>query len=184
MIYIISGASRAGKTIIAKKISAKKNISYFSIDWLVMGFTNGIPEYGIHHMLFPHDIAKRSWSFLKAMIESILVSDMDYILEGEAILPELIIELLNQYPDKIRICFLGFTNVNLVEKVNDIKDFSRKEKDWLSDKSEAYILDHVQNMIVHSIQIKKSCAENNLTYMDTSKNFINTIDKAIAYLVR
>ena len=48
MLYLISGASRAGKTIIAKKSSTKKDLSYFSLDWLVMGFTKGIPAYGIH----------------------------------------------------------------------------------------------------------------------------------------
>ena len=103
MLYLISGTSRAEKTMIAEKIAAQKSISYFSLDWLVMGFTNGIPEYGIHDLLFPDDIAKRSWSFLKAMLESMLWSEVDYIIEGEAMLPELVIELLQKHPSNIKI---------------------------------------------------------------------------------
>lgn len=182
MLYLVSGASRAGKTIIAKKVSVQKGISYFSLDWLVMGFTNGIPEYGIHDMLFPDEIAERSWSFLKAMFESMIWSEINYIVEGEAILPELIIELLKKYPDKIKICFVGFTDVDLNEKVKDVKNFSCGENDWLSDKSDAYIMDHVKNMIVHSLKIKKSCKENSLKYVDTSKNFMDTIEHAVAYM--
>ena len=147
-----------------------------------MGFTNGLAEYGIHDLLFPDEIARRAWSFLKAMMESMLYSDVDYILEGEAILPELIIELLEKYPNQIKICFVGFTDVNIQEKVKDIKNYSTSQKDWLIDKSDEYITDHVQNMIAHSIMIKKSCAENKLTYFDTSKNFIRTIDEVIHYL--
>ena len=134
MIYLISGASRAGKTIIAKKLSVQKNISYFSLDWLVMGFTNGMPEIGIHDKLFPHEIAERSWSFLKAMLECMLWNDENYIIEGEAMLPELIIELLKKYPDQLKICFVGFTEVTIEEKVKEIKAYSSREKDWLSDK--------------------------------------------------
>jgi hypothetical protein len=182
MLFLVSGASRAGKTIIAKKTAAKKGISYFSIDWLVMGFTNGIPEYGIHDLLFPDEIAERSWSFLKAMFESMIWSDVNYIIEGEAILPELIIELLKKHPDKLKICFVGYTDVDLDEKVNDVKKFSCGETDWLNDKPDEYILDHVKNMVAHSIKIKKSCKEHTLKYFDTSKNFMNTIEQAVAYL--
>ena len=182
MLYIISGTSRAGKTIIAKKLSIKKGISYFSLDWLVMGFTNGIREYGIHDKLFPDEIAVRSWSFFKAMFESMLWTDVDYIIEGEAILPELIIELLKKHPDQIKICFVGYTDVQIDKKVSDIKDFKSGEKDWLSDKSDEYIIDHVKNMIGHSIKIKKSCQENSIIYFDTSRNFIRTIEDAIKYL--
>jgi len=184
MLYLISGASRAGKTIIAKKISTQTGISYFSLDWLIMGFTNGISEYGIHDMLFPDEIAERSWSFLKAMLESILWGEEDYIIEGEALLPELIIDLVKKYPDKIKICFVGYTNISLDQKVKEIKSFNIQKKDWLIDKSDEYILDHVKNMIAHSIKIKKSCAENNLAYFDTSKNFLDDIEAAIKYLLK
>ncbi len=183
MLYIVSGASRAGKTIIAKRISKQRGISYFSIDWLIMGFTNGIPEYGVHDMLMPDEIAKKSWSFLKAMLISMLQSKVDYIIEGEAILPELIIELTEKYPNKFKVCFLGFTDVDIDKKVNEIKNYSKEQKDWLSDKSDEYITDHVNNMISHSIKIGISCKAHNLTYFDTSKNFTKATQDAINYLL-
>lgn len=182
MLYLISGASRAGKTIIAKKLSTQKDLSYFSLDWLIMGFTNGIPAYGIHDKLFPDEIAKRAWSFLKAMFENMLWSEIDYIIEGEALLPELVVDLLTEHPDEIRICFVGYTDVNVSKKMEEIKQFNSNNKDWLSDKSDEYIIDHVKNMVVHSLQMKKSCNENGIVYIDTSVNFADAIDNAITYL--
>lgn len=182
MLYFISGASRSGKTIIAIKIAAQKGIPYLSLDWIVMGFTNGIPEYGVHDKLFPDEIAERLWRFLKAMFESMLSVETDCIIEGEAILPELIIELMNEYPSKLKICFLGFIDVDIDKKVQEIRDFSSEKNDWLEDKSDAYVIDHVKNMIAHSRKIKKSCEENNIRYFDTSKDFLNATEDAINYL--
>lgn len=182
MLYFISGASRSGKTIIAKKVSLQKGIPYLSLDWLMMGFTNGIPEYGVHDKLFPDEIAQRLWRFLKAMFESMIYVETDCIIEGEAILPELIIELVKEHPSKITICFLGYTDINIDKKVKEIRNFSNEKKDWLEDKSDAYIIDHVKNMMAHSRKIKKSCKENSIRYFDTSKNFIKTIEDAIKYL--
>ena len=183
MLYLISGASRAGKTLIARRISEQQSISYLSLDWLIMGFTNGIPEYGIDDMLFPDDIAKRFWSFLKAMLENMIYEDLNYIIEGEAMLPELISDVLKKYPDKLKICFLGFTDIDVNEKVKEVKEFSISKNDWLSDKSNEYITDHIQNMVAHSVQIKKSCKKNNIKFFDTSKNFPRAIEGAVNYFI-
>lgn len=183
MLYLISGTSRSGKTMIAKQISAQKGIPYLSIDWLMMGFTNGIPEYGIHDKLMPDEIAKRLWSFLKAMLESMIYDKTDCIIEGEAILPELVVELLEKYPNEVKVCFIGYTDVNVDEKVNEIKEFSFGKSDWLTGESDEYIIDHVENMISHSRIIKKSCVATDLQFFDTSKNFLKGVENARKYLM-
>ncbi len=183
MLYIIGGSSRSGKTQIAQKILTGRGITYLSLDWLVMGFTNGIPKLGIHDKLFPHEIAERSWSFLKAMLESMVYVETDCVVEGEALLPELIIELTEKYADKLRVCFVGYSNIPVEEKVKDIKKYSSGNNDWLIDKPDEYIIDHVNNMIIHSQRIRKSCEETNIRYFDTSENFTDVLDKAITYLL-
>lgn len=184
MIYIISGASRSGKTMIARKIAKKKGIPYLSLDWLVMGFTHGIPDYGLHHMLFPDEIAERLWPFLKPMCENIMSSEDHFIIEGEAIMPKLIVDFLKEHPNKIKICFLGFADISIDQKFKEIKAYYNSgNRDWLTDKSDTYIKDHINNMIHHSRKVKNSCEETHLKYFDTSRNFISTIDEAIEYLI-
>ena len=183
MLYFISGASRSGKTILAKEFATQKGIPYLSLDWIVMGFTNGIPEYGLHDLLMPAEIAERGWNFIKAMCESMLWLGEDCVIEGEALLPHLFIELRDKHPDQIKICFLGFTEVDPVQKAQDIKTYSTGKNDWMSDKEDDYILDHVKNMIGHSLQIKAACEAHEMAYFDTSKEFQLVLKKANQFLL-
>ncbi|WP_445385870.1 hypothetical protein ACT6NV_03420 [Robiginitalea sp. IMCC44478] len=183
MLYIISGASRSGKTLIAKKLLAKKGFTYLSLDWLVMGFTNGIPQYGIHDKLMPDEIAKRAWPFLKAMMESMIYVGTDCVIEGEALLPELMVELRDRYPDELKMCFLGYTEIAIAKKVRELKSYKPKGNDWLLEKPDHYITDHVQNMIGFSNQIKKSCREHSIPYIDTSLDFNKAVDDTVLYLL-
>lgn len=183
MLYLISGTSRSGKTIIAKKILERKKIPYMSLDWLVMGFTNGMPQNGIHDKLFPDEIAEKLWDFLKAMCKSMLWSEVDYVIEGEAILPELVSELLSQYPDRIKICFVGYADIGVDEKIAYVKKFSKGKNDWLCKESDDYIYSHTDNMITYSRMIKSACRKYDIRYIDTSKDFVGAIDEAVEYLV-
>ena len=182
MLYFISGASRSGKSIVAKKLASQKGIPYVSLDWIMMGFTNGIPEYGVHDKLFPDEIAKKLWDFFKAMSESMLFVGDDCVIEGEALLPELLIELIEAYPNEIKVCFMGFTHADIDRKVQDIKMFSTGKNDWMEDEPDAYVRDHVSNMIAHSKMIKKACRAKKIQYFDTSNDFEKTIDKVLNYM--
>ena len=183
MIYIISGSSRSGKTIVAKKLMRQINIPYLSLDWLVMGFTNGIPEYGIHDKLWPDEIAEKIWNYLEAMLESMIWSGAEIIIEGEAILPKLISKFSKKHPGKIKICYIGYSNVSVDKKVSEIYAHSVGKNDWLTKEPRAYVEDHTANMITYSRRIEKACKKYGLRYFDTSEEFTETLDQVIAYLI-
>jgi len=183
MLYIVSGASRAGKTLLAKEILKEGGITYLSLDWLMMGFTNGIPELGIHHLLYPDEIARKSWSFFQAMFKCMIENKENCVIEGEAILPELIQELRSKYPNDVRICFLGYSDVEVDVKYNEVKNNVLNDNDWLIQESDEYILDHIHNMIQHSLMIKKSCEELDFRYIDTGRNFRAGLEEAKRYLL-
>lgn len=182
MLYLVGGTSRGGKSTIAKSILNQAKIPYLSTDWIMMGFTNGLPEFGIHDELFPDEIGRRMWKFVRAMCENIIWIGKDYVIEGEAILPEQVEELILKYPDKVKGCFVGYTEVDVNQKMHEIKAFA-ESSDWLSNKPDEYIINHINNMIDFSWKTKKQCEIYNLKYFDTSNNFKSTIDKAIDYLI-
>jgi hypothetical protein len=153
-----------------------------SLDWLVMAFTNGVPEYGIHDKLWPHEIARRFWGFLEAMIEGMLWDDVDYVIEGEAMLPELIAGLIRKHQDRIRIVFVGYTEIGVAEKTKLVKKFSDGENDWLTKEPDDYIRDHISNMVAYSKMIKAECEKHSLPYFDTSHDFLAATDRATAHL--
>lgn len=184
MIYLISGASRSGKTLIAKTLLKKQSLPYLSLDWLMMGFNNGIPEYGIHHLLWPDDIARRIWPFFKGMLENMLFEGVDYVIEGEAMLPELLTPFMATHPGKFKVVFVGYTTIDVEEKVNQVKAFSGGENDWLTRLADEKIIEHTQNMLTHSKRIKADCERHGITYFDTSTEFPGTIQQAIGYLLK
>jgi 2-phosphoglycerate kinase len=184
MLYIIGGTSRSGKTTISRKILSSRNISYLSLDWLVMGFTNGIPEYGINDKLFPNEIAVSMWSFTKAMCETMIWQDVDYVIEGEAILPEHVSELMKNHPGQVKACYVGYTEIEIDQKVKDVKTFSEGPKDWLSNEPEEYIISHIRNMLKYSQYIKEQCDIYQIKYFDTSHHFMETLDEAIQFLTQ
>ena len=183
MLFLVSGTSRSGKTLIARKILADKQIPYLSLDWLMMGFNDGIPEYGIHHLLWPNEIAEKMEPFFLGMIDCMLVDGMDYVIEGEAMLPRLVARLVEKHPDKIRVVFVGYTDIDVKDKVALVKKHGGGENDWLTKKSDEYISDHIGNMIAYSKMIKDGCENHGLSYIDTSDDFPGAIEAATEFLV-
>ena len=183
MLYLISGASRSGKSLLAKRLLSEKNIPYLSLDWLMMGFNHGIPEYGIHHLLWPHEIAERMEPFLRGAIDSMMADDTDHVIEGEAMLPAFAAELAEKYPGEVRSVFLGFGEIAADDKVTIVKKHSYGESDWLANKSDDYIIDHIQNMIAYSKTIREGCEECGVPYVETSGDFLEALEEAMGVLV-
>lgn len=183
MLFLVSGTSRSGKTLIARRILADKQIPYLSLDWLMMGFNDGIPEYGIHHLLWPNEIAEKMGPFLLGMIDSMLVDGIDYVIEGEAMLPHIVAGLIEKNPEKIRAVFVGYAKINVEDKVALVRAHGDGENDWLTKQSDEYIRDHIENMIAYSKTIKTGCEEHGLSYFDTSEDFLGAIEAATDFLV-
>jgi hypothetical protein len=183
MLFLVSGASRSGKTLIARKLLADKQIPYLSLDWLMMGFNDGIPEYGIHHLLWPNEIAEKMWPFLLGLIDSMLVDGIDYVIEGEAMLPHLLADLVEKNPGEIKVVFVGYTEIDVKDKVALVKKHGHGENDWLTNKSDEYIRDHIGNMIAYSKMLKDECERHGLSYFDTSEDFLRAIEAATNFLI-
>ena len=183
MLFLVSGSSRSGKTLIAKKVLADERIPYLSLDWLMMGFNDGMPDYGIHHLLWPNEIAEKMGPFLQGMIDCMLVDGIDYVIEGEAMLPRMVADLVEKHPGKIRAVFLGYTEINVEDKVALVKTHGTAENDWLTGQSDEYIRDHVGNMIAYSKMIKNECEKYGLSYFDTSEDFLRVIETATDHLI-
>jgi len=154
------------------------------LDSVVMGFTGGIPDYGIHDKLFPNQIARRMWKFVKSMCENLIYVGEDYAVEGEAILPMCARELVNRHRNKIRVCFLGYCNIDPMQKLREIKNFSKGRNDWLVHESDNKIIDHIVNMVRYSKYIKKECKTYKIKYFDVSRDFNKRIDEAVRYLLK
>ncbi len=181
MIYIISGASRSGKTIAARMLFKKTNIPYINVDQLMMGFAGGMYDTGIHPENMPDKNAELMWPFLKNTIISMLEANIDYIFEGEEFLPLLVKELRDIYPNQIKSCFLGFTTISVEDKTMFINKHAGPN-DWLTIHMDDYINDHIINMITYSKKMRLECQRHETKYFDTSDNFEKVLEEVVEYL--
>lgn len=183
MLYLVSGSSRSGKSTIARRILKQTGIPYLSLDWVMMGFTNGMPEFGIHDKLWPDEIAARLDKFLLAMCENILWAEEGLVIEGEAILPGSARILLDKHLGRVRACFLGYTTVDIETKMAEAKAYPAGENDWLLEESDETIRQHLQNMVAYSKKVERQCKKHRIRYFDTSADFPAAMDRATQYLL-
>ena len=183
MIYIISGASRSGKSTIGKELLKRLNITYIEVDDIMMAFYRGMPETKVHPENWPDVTAKMLEPFLQGMMETMIENGKDAIFEGEQFLPEFVKKLQTKYPNQVRSCFLGFTEITLEEKYNNSINYA-EANDWLVGNTEEYIKNHILNMKNYSKKVKLECEEHGMKYIDTSFDFKEKLEEVMSYLLQ
>jgi 2-phosphoglycerate kinase len=178
MLYLIGGAARTGKTIIAERLLKDRNIPFFSLDYLVSALDRNL------HNIPSRQAAHKIMSNLESMLRNIAEVKSDYIIEGDKLLPGLVSKLIGEYPNQIISCFLGYPNIDPEKKVKEIKQYPGRINDWTRDLSETELRDLITEMLDYSRYLETECHKYNLIYFDTSEDFSNTVEKAYIYLLK
>ena len=132
MLYLIGGASRAGKSAIAKAILTAAGVPYLSVDYIKMAFAKAMPDVGIDPN--SNDLlhtARQLWPFVEAMADTMIENDQDYTLEATYILPEYVDSMLRTHGNLVRACFVGFERIETSRKIQQIKAYRGQGDDWL-----------------------------------------------------
>ena len=187
MIFTIGGASRSGKTILAKKLATGCGASWFSTDFLcrpieiaaphlhVKGACDGIPN-GKDFML----CAQKQWSFISELIKSIDAAKTPFVLEGEVLTPQLISTL----DIEVVPCFLGYNTANASTKMAEIHKYgSTSLNDWTRAYSTQEQLCIIDERIKFSVQLAAQAQKYGMPYFDLSNNFASTLERIYETLV-
>ncbi len=110
MIYLIGGAPRCGKTILAKRIARQKNIPWISTD-IIRSVVLAYSKKSQINKMFPYEKvslgkdpvvdllraeiteSKSLWPGVQTFIEHLIDCKEDYIIEGVHLMPKLVNEL-------------------------------------------------------------------------------------------
>ena len=181
MLFFIGGAARTGKGILARRLLIEKQIPYLSLDVLKMGLTRGVPEYAIDPNAGGIAVGERLWPLVREMCASLLLDKVDYLLEGE-VLPKHATQLQQANPKQVRACFLGYTAIPPQQKLREVRAHAGHPNDWPDEVSDADLLQVITREIEFSRYLQAECAAYALPYFDTSHQFLETLDRAAAYL--
>lgn len=168
--------------MIARRFMAETNVPYFSLDFLMMGLYQGIPELGVGPLRPCKEVAIKQWPILKGMCETIVYNGMDYLIEGDSILPVQVAELMQKEPDKVKACFIGYANISAGAKLHEIRECQVEPNDWLRKHTDEFILDFVTGNIEFSIEFQTDCSKYQIPYYDCSSDFRRTQDQVLTYL--
>jgi 2-phosphoglycerate kinase len=165
MLYILCGVAKSGKTYVSNKILTKKRMSCFSTDYLMMALGTGNPELHIDVDADDRVVAKALEPYLDSMIEVMIYNGIDYVLEGVHFNPDFASKLLKKYPNKIKVIYLLYPQVDTKEKAAELKRFSKvMENCWFSKFNDEQLAELIDYMKKTSISLMKECTEFGLSY--------------------
>lgn len=106
VIYLIGGASCAGKTCLAQRLLEREHIPYLSLDHLKMGLVRGWPDCGFTALSRDDEISGKLWPVVRGIIETNLENGQHLIMEGCYLPQNEVRALTDQYPAEIRALYL------------------------------------------------------------------------------
>ncbi|MEG7283412.1 adenylate kinase [Bacillus sp. 0909A] len=184
MLYLIGGSSRSGKTTTAKRMLAESGIPYFSLDYLMMGAANGVPEMGINPTNGDFNNGQRLWKIINPLMTAMVENKVDYIIEGVQLIPSYISKFEQRYSGNVKTCFIGIAEIDIENSVEEMKfHSSMTENDGLRNLDHLQIKSELERIKTDSIRIKEECQKYNLQYFESSLNFNKTIETIISFLI-
>lgn len=181
MIYLVGGAPRAGKTMLAQQLSSKLGIGWVSTDLLLallrMTGTQGVKtEWNAAPQAI---VANADWFFpyLETFVSGVTSMVDDYVIEGVDFLPAQVSHLARQY--EVRALFLGCS-----EMTSDaLEQFPGRSPGYTS-LPEAMRSQIAGDVPRWSAFIQQEAERYDHPYVDTASDFPNRLKEAEALLTR
>ncbi len=183
MLYLLGGTARTGKTTIAHAFLAQKGIPFFSLDFLMMGFANGLPEIGVDSNADELLIAEQLWPVICAMATAMIEEEVDYLLEGVQLHPKLVCGLAEKFPCNVCVCFVGFAEMDTMVKFQEIRRFGGQAEDWMRHFSDEQVVQEVERLKLLSVRVRAFCQKYGLKYIETSSDWERMTGEVIQYFL-
>ena len=181
MIYLIGGASRSGKTSLALRLLEEKSIPYLSTDVLMMGLRGvGYSEYANEQDDI--EVSKHLEKIMAPMIENIRYCGVPYAMEGVHIRPAFIRAMIDEAPEGVTGCVLGYPDASLDQKLGDMHEYPSIANNWLMGEDPEYQRQHLKRHLEISKMDRQDAKISGVGFFDTGENYAARLDDAFEYL--
>jgi hypothetical protein len=182
LVILIGGATRSGKSMVARRLSAGLTWPLLSLDVLKMGLVRAVPLLGVDPDSPPTEVGRVMWPLIRAMVENALDTDADYVFEGDMLSPDRVSELREASDGRLAACFLGYRRSTPEQKLVAIRRYRGLPNDWLNEHDDGYVLEEARLGIAESVRIARESERVGLRYFDGSAEFERMLDEAMEYL--
>lgn len=163
MVFLITGASHTGKTLLAQKLLERFHFPYLSMDHLKMGLIrSGQTD------LTPYDDKKLTpylWGILREMIKTVIENGQDLIVEGCYLPLDWRKDFSPDYQKEIRCLCLVMSRDYIEEHFSDIMRYAGAIENRLDDSysKEAAIRDNTEYL--------RGCKETGCPYYEITDGY-------------
>lgn len=179
MDIIIGGASRSGKTTLAKYICRKYDFNYIPFDSLISTLENLYPVTGIRHSDSNAEISPHLANLIGEFLKHVSYEDIHTVIDLYQLYP---IDYLKMIQSANReVLYLGYPDLTPELKLKFVKRYSR-EKDWTNSFDDVDMLEILKLWIGESRLMREQCSQNNISYFDTGHDFDKGLASAIQYI--
>lgn len=183
MLFLLGGAARSGKSIIARRILAEKGIPFFCLDHLAIGAANAIPQLQIDLDSDDESVGEKIWPLVKAMAKVMIKDKIPYLLEGASLQPKHAHELVSEFPTQVRVGFIGYADAEIQWKFEQIKRYGGGPDDWMMQFEDSIVIKELERLKTISIALRQECEIYQLRYVETSIEFDKSVETVIKFLV-
>ena len=132
MIFLITGASHTGKTVLAQKLLEKYGYPYLSIDHLKMGLIRS-GNTALTPMSDDADLTAYLWPIVREMIKTAIENKQNLIVEGCYIPFDWQKDFAIEYLEKIKYYCLVMSEGYIKRHFADIKKYANAIENRLDD---------------------------------------------------
>jgi hypothetical protein len=123
------------------------------------------------------------WPVVRALSVNILETGVDYLIEGDSILPVHVQDLAAHFPSQVRPCFIGYPGADPRSKIEVMRSHSALPNDWLSVYAPEQVLEFIESMIALSRRFQQQSRESGIPFFDVSERFEECIQEVVQYLM-
>lgn len=178
---IIGGVPRSGKTLVAQHMASNYELSRIPGDSFITTFEELYPDMGIQHQDTLETIVKNFDPFITNFLYHLHDADqVNFVFDSYHVLPKQIAN--NGFNDKFICLFMGYTNIDPIKKLKDIRT-CKNAVDWTDDIDDETILKDIEAFIKISAEIKEDCITLDIPYFDMSSDFEGNQQKVIDFIL-
>ncbi|HUO12532.1 MAG TPA: hypothetical protein VMU37_07225 [Caulobacteraceae bacterium] len=178
MLYLVGGASRAGKSSLAERMRIRHGVPWFPLDALKMSLFRGAPQLGVHPEHDDLETADLMWPFVRALLENLIFDGRDYLVEGVNLRPDTIATFRLEADTPVAALFLGYPDIDPHRKRRQIADGAGGYNDWLNRMGDDYIAEYIEESRQFSRRLQDDCARLDLPFIDTAGDLEAALDLA------
>ena len=184
MIYILTGIAKSGKSLVANRLIQKYSLPTFSTDYIMMMLVRGNKTLGIDPDGEDEIVANQLRPYINGLIQTMVENKVDYFIEGVHFNPDFARELLDKYPNDIKVLYLGYKDIHVEDKINELERFKESnDNPWYKNFTKEEMNTLIEYMIKESERVYQSCLLLNIDYLEIS-NIMLQIDSIEQYFFK